>query len=770
MEFKKRKLSGSISSIEDEDDKITRPTSSMRFKMNFSKSTAKKSEDDDEDDAEMNYDKRSIPTMMSLGRRDSFEETGSVESEEEDARPSLGNNPMMGFMRQQQQEQAKKADESVRMQPYGIGAKLLKQMGYVEGEGLGKSGQGITAPIETKLRPKGLGVGGIKEKTKYDDDIISEDDHEASSEDEGTTRQKRGDVDFKSSVPDLFTLIHSLELEGYEVPLKIKEHCDNQKQDVTSQDTELRLKLFDIYKQLADIKTQEKHNDYNLSQLQQVTDSAEQKLKIIDQLINLIEGDNNNDTIVSSLPDANNEEEKRIIGQLFVSLIDSEFSVLIENWVLTDFTQTGDIVDKLLLWQEIARNYEILEDEDDTSQKLSCFQNLVVYRCLPKLVSFLKNDWSHLQPNVAISLIEEFQEGSLIPPSIFEYIYHKVLLPKFTKFIEEEWVVSMKDERGPHIWLVDWLDLLDDSLVDTLADLIFTKYERWIENTWDSEKFAKLPVANIHLGIWLDIFPDHDFQTRTENAIIKSLIGRFRKSFKLEEVVKDQDFKTVIRFVDVLQLNKIVLFKVDYILENELMIQWKQIFESLKSDDSKLQFVKKWTLQFFAKLNLIGNNTPRITTYLTKAIDYLNYVYQTGLIDGKSKSTKAIYLDTVIPNDGNSVTKKKESSVSKIISDLNNLKLDSASTTSSSTTTSTSAKSAQSVTFRNVLDDYCQLHDLFIIPLPQHSINSTGKLMYKVSKDMKTGLVIYIEDEVIWGQTHGDKFEPLGFDELLQYI
>ena len=39
-------------------------------------------------------------------------------------------------------------------------------MGYVEGQGLGATGRGRLAPIESQLRPQGAGLGTVKEKTK----------------------------------------------------------------------------------------------------------------------------------------------------------------------------------------------------------------------------------------------------------------------------------------------------------------------------------------------------------------------------------------------------------------------------------------------------------------------------------------------------------------------------------------------------------------------------------------------------------------------------
>jgi tuftelin-interacting protein 11 len=54
------------------------------------------------------------------------------------------------------------------MNANSFAARMMAKMGYKEGQGLGKEGQGRSGVIEVQLRPERVGLGAVKEKTKQE--------------------------------------------------------------------------------------------------------------------------------------------------------------------------------------------------------------------------------------------------------------------------------------------------------------------------------------------------------------------------------------------------------------------------------------------------------------------------------------------------------------------------------------------------------------------------------------------------------------------------
>lgn len=77
---------------------------------------------------------------------------------------------------------------------------MLAKMGWTAGTGLGTTGEGIVVPIETKLRPKNIGIAfrGFREKTDQSrlearrrGEVVSDDEKELTPEQRKKAREAR---------------------------------------------------------------------------------------------------------------------------------------------------------------------------------------------------------------------------------------------------------------------------------------------------------------------------------------------------------------------------------------------------------------------------------------------------------------------------------------------------------------------------------------------------------------------------------------------------
>lgn len=61
-----------------------------------------------------------------------------------------------------------KKDAGSAINAGSFAARMMAKMGYKEGQGLGKEGSGRSSVIEVQLRPQGVGLGAVKEKSKQE--------------------------------------------------------------------------------------------------------------------------------------------------------------------------------------------------------------------------------------------------------------------------------------------------------------------------------------------------------------------------------------------------------------------------------------------------------------------------------------------------------------------------------------------------------------------------------------------------------------------------
>jgi tuftelin-interacting protein 11 len=686
---------------------------------------------------------------------------------------------------------------------YGIGAKLMMKMGYVEGTGLGSDKRGIVNPIETKLRPQGLGVGGIKEKIQDFDEAMSSSDEE-----------KQEKPDRVEPQLDIFDLIEDLEMKGADVPMKYKELSDNfskqpirhGNQDLSSELTNAYEKLNKINNELDDVIKDERFHGFQLKEMEARLSSQNDELIQMEGIVEVIETFNNEYMSLSDeeqkIACVSNTLKKLVslpysafkgIRETFVSIVSPITSELFQKYFEDAIDPTHLLINIMSDWAYIYREIEIID-----LNQLGHWDSLI-YSNIKQNLKFIIDDKTNTD-TIHGQLMDYLQiwisAPVLINPTlaISNNLTNEVLLPFLNQKLET-WSPGKHSNMPPHNFIMDYISLLslDESLMvgRTLIRTIFEKYLNFVmhgsgSSFWEEylsvkqgkEYYEESIVSELILlfEVWIIIFDEilgEGIVTEIQNAL-KMSFCTFMSTHedlswlgsKLEFAKLELVFLLIFKFKQHQLINgqeAVVLLQFKFFNPwIKTLVVWLQLV-----DYSSLQ-ISQWYQMWY---DWFCNSAKEYDFVASSIIRMVDWYFNTGLqIIEDIVNEKPVSLPRLPSYENDSFPANKKIYELMLNDDAyepNNIE-------SSSVNVEGIPSYQLLTTFKDIVVSYCMLNDILFSTIKNKHHPELGLPLYKL--ESKSGKKYsYIQDDVLWISTNlqdPDKidYQPISLDDLTKYF
>lgn len=716
--------------------------------------------------------------------------------------------------RKMEQNGVGKATPSAPMSnPNSFAAKMMAKMGYVEGQGLGATGRGRLAPIETQLRPQGVGLGAVKEKTKQAKD---EEKREAAfrgevledSEEEDKKRRRklkesrqsesRSRVSQNTARPKIkYRTATEIEAaaDGLEVPIILKSIID-----ATGTETKLLtstaglmvshstmvpgetesmkiarrarrdLEAFaDEWNGLAERK---KYFEMQEMQLVQELDEEDQTSQNLQGLIKTTQelqqlnltnssGDQSNsawEEVTVSLESIqarlHEDVDKFALQEIAVAALHPLFKTAMQDWEPLDSPAS------VSSWIERMRG--ILDIKSDTpsneialqngfhntkaqSKSTSHYETMIYTLWLPPVRSAITNTWDVHEPTPVLSLLEIWRP--LLPSFILTSLLSQLIPHRLSSALAAWKPRSMVKHRNrsslPHVWLFPWLAYLEEhhtdpkSAIGLLAD-VKRKFKS-ILATWD------LTVGTIPgLDSWRSVL-DSELSALLVRHLLPRLAAHLSQNLVIDPGDQDLDPLT-----QVLQWNSFFsLSTTAQLLAAEFFPKWHHTLHLWLTASPNYDEIREWYLWWKAQLHALApgvNDLPVIDVEWTRGLDTIALALDLG-----PDAASQLPPPPAGPAPPLAAAKTNKTPALDAI--------DSGAARGLSTP----------VTFRDVVEHWCDEHELFLEPLKQADVQS-GLPLFRLTASAigRGGVVAYLKGDVLWvREGAGRGFTPVALDDAL---
>ncbi|THH11314.1 hypothetical protein EW145_g734 [Phellinidium pouzarii] len=668
-----------------------------------------------------------------------------------------------------------------------FGARMLSKMGWQAGTGLGSERTGIVTPVESKLRPKGMGIAfkGFKEKTAQSKaearrrgEVVSDDDEEKvakRSKEKGKTREQtpREDV-WKKPKKSKIKVEHKTyeeiiaEAGGEPPPPGIGKIIDATGATLREVSSLADVSIASWTPSTDPMRIPEvRHNLRLIAEACKVDlEGLAREAKVLADRKKWIQSE---DPKLRRKIENEAELIRRLQG---VHLVVDDINAKAKEAAISDYEPTletfSSFIERLLA--EYSKEYELYHlDEIVVAAMVPTFRRMMATwrpldepsaytTILRKWRNALKmtvvdsksdmqvdiygtqtvssrplqaNDWSPTKPAPAVKLFESWSD--VLPPFIKDNLLDQLILPKVSSAISN-WSPK-RDDVSLQTIVFPWLPhvgLRMETFVDDARRKVRSMLRSFAANDGIPKDF--LP--------WREIFSGTDWEDMLLKYVIPKLSSLLRDEFRVNPRNQDMEpLKRVLEWSAILRSSII-----GQLLESEFFPKWLDVLHLwLVQPSVNFEEVAQW-YQFWK--SVIPEDVRAISAVdngFTRGLQMINHALELG----PNAPTKLPKPDH---------TRRAESGAS-------------AKTKTGAEATKPAPRTRPArvleITFRAIVEEHVAAHNLLFMPAGRVDERSRMPL-FRVSKsvDGKGGLLVYLLDDAVWA-SDGEEYRAITLEDMV---